>query len=156
MLLPYTMPFRSQLACLGFSEWFLNNVSNAAYGEHGIKPGHDCNGQRRATRREEADTTARAGERGAAPRCGVLVAGEPAGKMMYPLVRELADDGSPVTVTCRVLKIARQPYYRWLKEPVSDRERSEEPREGKGCVSTCRFRGTPLNTKKKQNKTNKT
>jgi transposase InsO family protein len=34
--------------------------------------------------------------------------------MMYPLVRELAEDGIPVTVTCRVLKIARQPYYRWL------------------------------------------
>ena len=30
---------------------------------------------------------------------------------MYPLVRELAGDGIPVTVTCRVLKIARQPYY---------------------------------------------
>ena len=42
--------------------------------------------------------------------------------MMYPLVRELAADGIPVTVTCRVLKIARQPYYRWLKNPVTDRE----------------------------------
>jgi len=41
--------------------------------------------------------------------------------MMYPLVRELAVDGIPVTVTCRVLKIARQPYYRWLRQPVSDR-----------------------------------
>jgi putative transposase len=41
--------------------------------------------------------------------------------MMYPLVRELAVDGVPVTVTCRVLKIARQPYYRWLEQPVSDR-----------------------------------
>ena len=40
--------------------------------------------------------------------------------MMYPLVRELADDGVPVTVTCRVLKIARQPYYRWLVRPVTD------------------------------------
>ena len=39
---------------------------------------------------------------------------------MYPLVRELADDGIPVTVTCRVLKIARQPYYRWLASPVTD------------------------------------
>ena len=26
--------------------------------------------------------------------------------MMYPLVRELAADGIPVTVTCRVLKLA--------------------------------------------------
>jgi transposase InsO family protein len=42
--------------------------------------------------------------------------------MMYPLVRELAVDGIPVTVTCRVLKLARQPYYRWLAHPVSDRE----------------------------------
>ena len=25
-------------------------------------------------------------------------------------------------MTCRVLKIARQPYYRWLAEPVTDAE----------------------------------
>ncbi|CAN7347939.1 IS3 family transposase [Terrabacter sp. LjRoot27] len=43
-------------------------------------------------------------------------------KMMYPLVRELAGDGIPVTVTCRVLKIARQPYYRWLANPITDTE----------------------------------
>ncbi|WP_438802945.1 hypothetical protein [Isoptericola croceus] len=42
--------------------------------------------------------------------------------MMYPLVRELAADGIPVAVTCRVLKIARQPYYRWLAQAVSERE----------------------------------
>ena len=40
--------------------------------------------------------------------------------MIYPLVRELAADGIPVAVTCRVLKIARQPYYRWLSAPVTD------------------------------------
>jgi putative transposase len=39
--------------------------------------------------------------------------------MIYPLVRELAADGIPVAVTCRVLKIARQPYYRWLAAPVT-------------------------------------
>ena len=42
--------------------------------------------------------------------------------MMYPLVRELAGDGIPVTVTCRVLNIARQPYYRWLAAPVTGAE----------------------------------
>lgn len=42
--------------------------------------------------------------------------------MSYPLVRDLADDGIPVTVTCRVLKIARQPYYRWLTNPVTTAE----------------------------------
>ncbi|MBF6138385.1 DDE-type integrase/transposase/recombinase, partial [Nocardia otitidiscaviarum] len=40
--------------------------------------------------------------------------------MIYPLVRELAGDGIPVTVTCRVLKLARQPFYRWLDDPVTD------------------------------------
>lgn len=42
--------------------------------------------------------------------------------MIYPLVRELAADGIPVVVTCRVLKLARQPYYRWLASPVTDAE----------------------------------
>ena len=45
--------------------------------------------------------------------------------MMYPLVRELADDGVPVAVTCRVLKLARQPYYRWLTDPITAREVAE-------------------------------
>jgi putative transposase len=44
------------------------------------------------------------------------------GGTMYPLMRELAGDGVPVAVTCRVLKLARQPYYRWLADPVTDRE----------------------------------
>lgn len=46
--------------------------------------------------------------------------------MMYPLVRELAAKDAPVrvpvAVTCRVLDIARQPYYRWLKCPITDAE----------------------------------
>src|SRR5689334_6720147 len=45
--------------------------------------------------------------------------------MTYPLVRELAADGIPVTVTCRVLKLARQPYYRWLADPVTAAELRE-------------------------------
>ena len=35
---------------------------------------------------------------------------------------ELAADGIPVAVTCRVLKLARQPYYRWLANPVTPAE----------------------------------
>lgn len=38
---------------------------------------------------------------------------------------ELAADGIPVAVTCRVLKLARQPYYRWLANPITDAERTE-------------------------------
>jgi transposase InsO family protein len=41
---------------------------------------------------------------------------------MYPLVRELAADGIPVAVTCRVLNLARQPYYLWLANPITDAE----------------------------------
>ena len=35
---------------------------------------------------------------------------------------ELAADGIPVTVSCRVLKLARQPYYRWLANPITESE----------------------------------
>jgi putative transposase len=37
-------------------------------------------------------------------------------------VKELAADGIPVAVTCRVLKLARQPYYRWLADPITEAE----------------------------------
>lgn len=42
--------------------------------------------------------------------------------MTYPLVSELAADGIPVAVTCRVLKLARAPYYRWRQAPITDAE----------------------------------
>jgi putative transposase len=35
-------------------------------------------------------------------------------------VRELAADGIPVAVSCRVLKLSRQPYYRWLAAPIPE------------------------------------
>ncbi len=38
---------------------------------------------------------------------------------------ELAGDGIPVAVACRVLKIARQVYYRWLAQPVTEAELEE-------------------------------
>ena len=40
--------------------------------------------------------------------------------MIYPLIRELAEGGIPVRVTCRVLNMARQAYYRWLVGPMSE------------------------------------
>lgn len=52
--------------------------------------------------------------------------------MMYPLVRELAAADAParvpVAVTCRVLGLARQPYYWWLARPVTDAELTEAHR----------------------------
>ena len=41
---------------------------------------------------------------------------------MYPVIRELATDGIHVSVSCRVLDVARQPYYRWRKQPVGPSE----------------------------------
>jgi putative transposase len=42
--------------------------------------------------------------------------------MSFPLVRDLAADGVPVAVTCRVLGVSRQAYYAWEACPVGDRE----------------------------------
>ncbi len=42
--------------------------------------------------------------------------------MRYPLVRDLAADGYPVSVTCRVLQFSTQGYYKWLKNPCCDRD----------------------------------
>ncbi|MEO5316931.1 IS3 family transposase [Pseudarthrobacter sp. AG30] len=43
-------------------------------------------------------------------------------KMMYPLVTDLAADGVPVAVTCRVLGFSKQGYYRWRASPVTERD----------------------------------
>jgi putative transposase len=42
--------------------------------------------------------------------------------MTYPLVLDLADDGIPVTVTCRVLGFSTQGFYKWCANPVSRRD----------------------------------
>jgi putative transposase len=61
--------------------------------------------------------------------------------MMYPLVRELAANGIPVTVTCRVLKIARQPYSGWLICPVTDTELHRRPNRANAFRSPLRRSG---------------
>lgn len=42
--------------------------------------------------------------------------------MMYPLVQELATDGIPVVVTCRVLGFTPQAFHKWKADPISDRD----------------------------------
>lgn len=42
--------------------------------------------------------------------------------MMFPLVRDLADDEIPVTVTCRVLGFSTQGFCTWKKSPVTQRD----------------------------------
>jgi putative transposase len=46
-------------------------------------------------------------------------------EIVFLLVREMAAAGArikvPVAMACGVLKLSRQAYYKWLKEPVSKR-----------------------------------
>ena len=42
--------------------------------------------------------------------------------MTYPLVLDLAADGIPVAVTCRVLGFSKQSFYEWRAKPVTDRD----------------------------------
>lgn len=42
--------------------------------------------------------------------------------MTYPLVEDLAADGVPVAVTCRVLGFSKQAYYAWKVAPVTRRD----------------------------------
>jgi transposase InsO family protein len=42
--------------------------------------------------------------------------------MSYPLVRDLAADGIPITVTCRVLGFSPQAFFKWRANPVSTRD----------------------------------
>jgi hypothetical protein len=45
--------------------------------------------------------------------------------MKYPLVLDLAADGVPVAVTCRVLGFSKQAFYAWCKDPVPQRDWDE-------------------------------
>jgi putative transposase len=45
--------------------------------------------------------------------------------MRYPLVLDLAADGIPVAVTCRVLGFSTQAFYAWRKNPVPQRDWDE-------------------------------
>ena len=40
---------------------------------------------------------------------------------MFPVVQELAANGVPVAVTCRVLNVSTSGYYEWRSRPASDR-----------------------------------
>jgi putative transposase len=41
--------------------------------------------------------------------------------MIFPVVRELAADGIPVAVACRVLEVSTSGYYEWDNRPASER-----------------------------------
>jgi putative transposase len=45
--------------------------------------------------------------------------------MKYPLVADLADEGIPVAVTCRLLGFSKQAYFKWRAKPVCHRDLSD-------------------------------
>jgi putative transposase len=45
--------------------------------------------------------------------------------MRYPLVLDLAAEGIPVAVTCRVLGFSKQAFYAWRHNPVPQRDWDE-------------------------------
>jgi putative transposase len=51
----------------------------------------------------------------------LLRSGERPPKMIFPVVRELAADGIPVTTACRVLEVSTSGFYEWDTRPASDR-----------------------------------
>ena len=105
----------------GISESCLHRWLNQADIDDGVKPGLSSSEsaelrelkKRNRTLEQENEILRRAG--------GVLRPGD-APKMRYPLVRDLAAEGIPVAVTCRVLGFSKQAFYKWCAQPVSDRD----------------------------------
>jgi hypothetical protein len=46
--------------------------------------------------------------------------------MKFPLVLDLAADGVPVAVACRVLGFSKQAFYAWKAAPVTERDWSPQ------------------------------
>jgi transposase-like protein len=95
------VPLNQIAGVFGIFEGCLHNWMKKADIEDGNRPGVS-QGVRRVARAQESQPAAGGRERGPAP-CGrVLVAGEPAGKRIFPLVREMAAAGAPITVPVAV------------------------------------------------------
>ncbi|MCT1617486.1 IS3 family transposase, partial [Kocuria marina] len=105
----------------GISEATLHNWLRKADVDDGVRPGvttaeaEELRALKRRNRllEQENEILRRAAAffaRGAAP------------KMMFPLVLDLAADGIPVAVTCRILGFSKQAFYQWRAHPVTDRD----------------------------------
>jgi len=45
--------------------------------------------------------------------------------MMFPLVQDFAEGGIPVSVACGALGFSKQAFYKWRKNPITDRDWSD-------------------------------
>ncbi|WP_374108200.1 IS3 family transposase [Nocardioides sp. P86] len=110
----------------GISEGTLSNWMKRADIEDGKRPGmteDDRKELREANKRirlleQENEVLRRA--------AAYLSQANLSGKLVFPLVREMAATGAlirvPVAVACRVLGLSTQGYYKWLKDPVCQRD----------------------------------
>jgi transposase-like protein len=107
----------------GISESCLHRWLKLADADDGVRPGvtssesaelRDCGSR---TRRWSRRTRSCAGPRRSSP------ARSPQNDI--PAVLDLAADGIPVAVTCRVLGFSKQAFYAWRADPVSRRDWDE-------------------------------
>jgi transposase InsO family protein/transposase-like protein len=105
----------------GIAEGTLSNWLKRADIDDGTRTGVTTTEATELQRGEEAQQAPRAGERDT-EEGGDLLRQASAPKMKYPLVLDLAGDGIPVTVTCRVLGFSPQAFNQWRRNPVSQRD----------------------------------
>ncbi|WP_101632781.1 IS3 family transposase [Arthrobacter crystallopoietes] len=108
----------------GISEATLHNWLKKADIEDGSSPGVT---EKEAAELREAKKRIRLleQENEILRRAAAFFARELPPKMTYPLVLDLAADGIPVAVACRVLGFSKQAFYKWKANPVSDRDRAD-------------------------------
>ena len=101
----------------GISDATLSNWLKKADIEDGVKPGvTDAQAEEVRELKKRMRTVEQENE--ILRRAAAYIAKE-LPQMMYPLVLDLADDGFPVAVTCRVLGFSTQAFNKWRRNPVS-------------------------------------
>ncbi|WP_420107686.1 IS3 family transposase [Kocuria marina] len=105
----------------GISEATLHNWLRKADVDDGVRPGvttaesEELRALKRRNRLLEQENEI-------LRRAAAFFARELPPKMTYPLVLDLAADGIPVAVTCRVLGFSKQSFYEWRAKPVTARD----------------------------------
>ncbi|WP_344328628.1 IS3 family transposase [Aeromicrobium halocynthiae] len=109
----------------GISEGSLTNWMKQADIEDGKRPGLSED-ERKQLREANKRIRLLEQENEVLRRAAAYLSQEPSGKIVFPLVREMAATGAhirvPVAVTLRVLGLSRAGYYKWLNDPVSQRD----------------------------------
>ncbi|MFI6400504.1 IS3 family transposase [Rhodococcus coprophilus] len=117
-------PLRQIAKDFGISEGCLHRWLKIADREDGIGAGGKSSGSDESAELREARKRIKLLEQEAEVmrRAVAYLSRDVNPKMMFPLVLDLAADGVPVTVTCRVLGFSTQAFYKWKKYPVTQRD----------------------------------